>query len=388
MTLLVQALTAMAMLVPTVLAPVAAAELGVPAARIGVLVAFTYVSAIVSGLICDGLIARFGPVRVFECAVVLVAVGLASASGGHIALAFVLAALAGAAHGLVNPASSTVLLAASPPRYRSLIFSVKQTGVPLGAAVASLLIPALLQTMHWRQVVLVLGVASISMLAIVIPFRRFYDTDRNPQRKIRLTGIGRPIAAVTSHPELFRLAMISAVYSAVQMSLFTYLMLFLIVDLGYTLVVAGLVFSVAQGAGVLSRPVWGVIADRFEASRQLLGGLGIAMGLCGVAATLFTSATPAALIIAVCAIYGSSAIGWNGVYLAEIARLAPAGKVGMLTGGALLFTFTGAVTGPPLFGAILAFTGSYALGFGVFAVLPLLAGLRLAFSRPPVSGRA
>ena len=112
------------------------------------------------------------------------------------------------------------------------------------------------------------------------------------------------------------------------------------------------------------------------------------MGLCGVAAALFTSATPAALIIAVCAIYGASAIGWNGVYLAEIARLAPAGKVGMLTGGALLFTFTGAVAGPPLFGAILAFSGSYALGFGVFAVLPLLAGLRLAFSGPPISGKA
>jgi MFS family permease len=122
MAVVVQSLTSMAMLVPTVLAPVAAPELGVQASRIGVLVAFTYVSAIVSGLICDGLIARFGPVRVFEFAIVLVAVGLGSGYGGQFALAFVLAGLAGTAHGLVNPASSTILLIASPPRYRSLIF--------------------------------------------------------------------------------------------------------------------------------------------------------------------------------------------------------------------------------------------------------------------------
>jgi len=116
MALAVQSLTSMAMLVPTVLAPVAAAELGVQASRIGLLVAFNYLVAIVSGLICDALIARFGPVRVFEFAVVLVAVGLASGFGGNLAVVFVLGALVGAATGFVNPASSTILLQVSPPQ--------------------------------------------------------------------------------------------------------------------------------------------------------------------------------------------------------------------------------------------------------------------------------
>jgi cyanate permease len=54
----------------------------------------------------------------------------------------------------------------------------------------------------------------------------------------------------------------------------------------------------------------------------------------------------------------------------------------MLTGGALLFTFTGAVAGPPLFGLILGFTGSYSLSFAAFSILPLFAGLRLLRARP------
>ena len=386
MALAVQSLTSMAMLVPTVLAPVAAAELGLEASRIGILVAYTYFVAIVSGLVCDTLIARYGPVRVFEFTVVLVAVGLASGFGGNVAVVFVLGALAGAAHGLVNPASSTILLQASPPQYRSLIFSIKQTGVPLGSAIASVLIPALLQIMHWRQAVLVLGIASALALILVAPFRSTYDRDRNPRQRIRLSGIAAPIAEVVSRPELLRLALSSAVYSAVQMSLFSYLMLYLIVELGYTLVLAGLVFSVAQVMGIISRPAWGVVADRLQAPRQLLAGLGIVMGLCGLAAALFTPDSPVAAIVVLCAVYGASAVGWNGVYLAEVARIAPPGKVGVVTGGVMLFTFSGAVLGPPAFGAILGLTGSYALGFLFIALLPLIMGLRLAFPARAAGG--
>lgn len=379
MTLLVQSLTSMAIMTPTVLAPVAASELGVQASRIGLLVAWIYFVAIVTGLFCDTLIARYGPVRVLEFAVVAVSAGLVGGLGGNIVVTVLLATLAGAAHGLVNPSSSTILLRAAPPGYRSLVFSVKQTGVPLGSALASVLIPALLHFMHWHYAVTTLGVASAFALLAVAPFRPVYDRDLVPQQRLRLRDVGAPVAAIRSQPALFRLALTSAVYSSVQMSLFTYMMLYLIVELDYSLVKAGLVFSVAQAMGVVSRPVWGVVADRLNASRLLLSGLGVAMGLCGAAAAMFSPSLPLAVIVAVCAIYGASAIGWNGIYLAEVARLAPEGKVGLCTGGALMFTFSGALAGPPLFGAIVGVTGSYALGFAVFALPPLLAGLRLAF---------
>lgn len=386
MSIAVQSLASMAILVPTVLAPVAASELGVQASRIGILVAFMYCAAIVSGLICDTLIARFGPVRVFEYAVVLVAVGLASGFGGNLGVVFFLGALAGTAIGFVNPASSTILLRVSPPQYRSLIFSIKQTGVPLGSAIASVLIPALLQHLHWRDVLLVLGIGSAFVLAVVAPFRSTYDRDRNPRQRVRLSAIGAPIAEILSRHELLTLALTSAVYAAVQMSCFTYLMLYLIVELGYSLVLAGLVFSVAQVMGIIGRPIWGMVADRFQAPRQLLAGLGIAMGLCGLAAASFTPALPVAAIMAVCAVYGASAVGWNGVFLAEVARIAPPGKVGMVTGGVMLFNFSGAVLGPPAFGAVLGYSGSYALGFLCISLLPLVWGLRLALTRRAAGG--
>jgi len=80
-------------------------------------------------------------------------------------------------------------------------------------------------------------------------------------------------------------------------------------------------------------------------------------------------------------LYGASAVGWNGVFLAEVARSAPQGQVGTATGGTQFFTFGGAMAGPPVFTAIVSATGSYAWGFAFFALVPLVISLRLLAAR-------
>ena len=47
--------------------------------------------------------------------------------------------------------------------------------------------------------------------------------------------------------------------------------------------------------------------------------------------------------------FGATAIGWNGVQLAEVARHAPPGEAGAMTGATGFVTFSGVVVGPPLF---------------------------------------
>jgi MFS family permease len=71
----------------------------------------------------------------------------------------------------------------------------------------------------------------------------------------------------------------------------------------------------------------------------------------------------------------------EGVYLAEVARRAPEGQVGVATGGTQFFTFLGALAGPPLFAASVSATGEYGSGFAVFAVLPMLAAVLLLVRR-------
>lgn len=79
------------------------------------------------------------------------------------------------------------------------------------------------------------------------------------------------------------------------------------------------------------------------------------------------------LLLSVVALFGATAIGWNGVQLAELAREAPIGTAGAITGAAGFVTFAGVVVGPPLFALLAGITASYRIGFVTFAVVSLIA---------------
>ncbi len=380
MTLAVQALTAMALAVPAVLAPVAAGDFGEAPTAVGQWVGFSYMVAMFAGLASGTLVGHHGPVRVLQAAVLGVALGLAVGAGTQAALLLVCGALLGAAHGLVNPASSAILAVAAPARVRSMIFSIKQTGVPLGGAVAGTLVPVMLLWTSWQYAVLALALAAAAFIAMLVPFRRIYDRDRGLDQRMHLRRFTAPVAEVWSNRPILELALVSGVYSAVQMSFTTYLVSYLKLELAYSLVAAGLMFSAAQIAGVLGRVLWGAVADHVVEPRRVLAMLGLTMALCGVAAALFTVSWPFPAVLAVCVLYGATAVGWNGVFLAEVARLAPEGRVAIVTGGTQFFTFAGVLIGPPVFGAIAAATGSYSAGFVLIAALPLAAGVGLLAS--------
>jgi hypothetical protein len=78
------------------------------------------------------------------------------------------------------------------------------------------------------------------------------------------------------------------------------------------------------------------------------------------------------ILFPVLVIFGASAIGWNGVFLAQIARLAPAGQASVATGGTLCITFFGVVLGPPLFGVLAGVLKSYGASYGALGVFGLM----------------
>ena len=99
-------------------------------------------------------------------------------------------------------------------------------------------------------------------------------------------------------------------------------------------------------------------------------------------------------LFAVAALMTSTALGWQGVLLSEIARLSPPGMVGPATGGVLAFSSVGQVILPLTFSAILQMTGGYNLGFSIIAGPALAAGVALfvhglnAGRSPPQAGQA
>jgi MFS family permease len=149
-----------------------------------------------------------------------------------------------------------------------------------------------------------------------------------------------------------------------------------------TLVLAGLVMAVAQVASVIGRVIWGVLADRVLTRRAMLGLLGVGMGISALLALAAGPSWPAWLLFLYASVFGATAVGWNGVFLAEIARIAPQGRTSEATGGCLFFTFLGVVVTPPIFNAVLALAGSYPIAYAVFAVPALAVGISMLVRMP------
>ena len=367
-TLAIQSMTAMALLTLPAMAPRVAQALGTSVTYIGLYVAVAYIGAMVASLASGAAVGRYGSIRVSQACLLLCALGLALCAVPAVWAIALGAVLVGFGYGPITPASSHLLARTTPAHRMSLVFSIKQTGVPLGGALAGAIVPTLQLLAGWQQALLLVAVACIGCALVAQSLRAEFDADRNPARSMGLGNILEPVRLVLAQPPLRMLAGCSFIFSIAQLSLTTYLVTFLTDNLAYGLVAAGAVLSISQLGGVFGRVWWGYAADRWIGARRVLALLGSLMALAALATAFLRPDVPHALVVAVLFVFGASAIGWNGVYLAEVARQSAPGMAGVATAGTLAITFLGNVLGPPLFGGIASVFGSYRASFIALAI--------------------
>jgi MFS family permease len=367
-TLAIQAMVAMALLTLPAIAPKVADVVGISAVYIGLYIAVAYTGAMAASLASGTAVARYGSIRVSQVSLLICAAGLALCAVPSVPAMAVGAFLVGLGYGPITPASSHLLARTTPAHRMSLVFSVKQTGVPLGGALAGAIVPGLQAVTGWQAALLAVAAANVVCAVVAQPLRAEFDADRDPARRLGVGHLLEPVRLVLSVPALRMLAACSFLFSIAQLSLTTYLVTYLTDSLAYGLVAAGFVLSISQLGAVFGRVLWGYASDRWFGARRTLAGLAALMALSSLATAAFHPGWPGVFVIAVLFVFGASAIGWNGVYLAEVARQAPEGKAGVATGGTLFITFMGVVLGPPVFGAVSGLFGSYRGGFATLAI--------------------
>lgn len=375
--LFTQTLASVALSSAAVIAPVAAPQFGVAASAVGYFVAPVYIVGIGGGLLAAGLMRRYGALRLFQIGLLLLTAGLLLATTAKAFLLPLCVLCIGIPYGVINPLSAHVLSLRTPKRYMATIFSLKQTGVPLGSVLAGVTIPPLLLVMPWPMALSVIAAACLLWALALQPLRADYDADRNPEAPVRLGNVAAPVAVAWRNPKLRELSLASGTYSFGQVNLTTFLVSYYNLEIGMTLVAAGAVFAFAQLTGMAGRVFWGSVADRWVQPRVMLGMLGIAMAALQCIAATFSLSWPMVAITALSMLLGGTAIAWNGVHFAEVTRRAPSDQAGSANAGVQFYTFGGALLGPIVFSPLVSLTGSYALSFAITAVLPLIVGLRL-----------
>ncbi len=381
----IQIAVALAALALPSIAPVVARDLAVPTSMVGSYLSALYLGASVAALVGGGLVLRAGAIRLSQWGLVLCAVALVLALAASLPLVALAAVLLGLGYGPITPASSHVLARTASPRNMALTLSIKQTGVPAGMALAGIIVPPLAVAFGWRVALAIVAALCAAVALAAQPLRSDLDADRDRRARVSFAQLLAGLRLVATTPRLRTVAAVSFVYSGMQMCTTGFIVAYLADELGVSLVAAGLALTTASVCGVAARIAWGALADRWLTPHLTLALLGALMAAFSGAVALFTSAWPFAAMLVVLAALGATAIGWNGVYLAEVARVAPAGQAGLATGGCLFFTFVGVVVCPALFGWAQRASGSYAASFGAATVvcaavaLWLFAGRRADF---------
>jgi MFS family permease len=370
---------AMAVMTVPVLAPQIAADLQVEASSVGLYSSTVFVGAIVFTSVAGSVIGRHGSIRTTQFSMLLGAVGLAISLGGWIPALLAGAFAAGMGYGVATPAASHLLARTIAAENRGLVFSLKQTGVPIGGFLLGLTVPTIADQHGWPWGIAAVIAFLLLIMAVLQTLRPRFDGDRDPTRPIRPSETLAAIRMVWADGRLRPLAMSSFVYAMMQLSLFTFYVVVLVERGGLDPVTAGATFSIMHVGGIIGRPLLGWISDQILPARPLLALIGFAIFGCGLVLSTLDDTWPRPLLWAVSLGAGMIAAGWNGVYIGEIARVMPGDQVARATGGVSAFTFLGVAIGPAVFSGVVGITESYVAAFltvGTVALIPAMLLLR------------
>lgn len=370
-TLLVQVVSSFAAAAIPLLGPILTQRWNLPPESIG------YISATVSigicwCLACGGpMLDHHGPIRTLQLGLAAIGLGLIFLSQPVAVIGFFGALLVGLGLAPNNPAGSTMLMRTAPIRHRNLIFSIRQAGVPLGGAIAGVVVaPAVLGLGFTRAIWLIAAIVVLSLLAVQ-RFQKRLDAEKGPpnrawaRRFLSPSALLRAAAVIRTHPSLPLVTGIGVSFSIAQASVQAFTATYLVTN-GKDLAEAGIFISVLLAASTISRIVLGWLADKLGRSLLLLCLLALGAST-ALVLLVWSAGAPSWVLYGCVAFVGATSLGWNGIYMAELARLSPPALIGEVTSAANLFGFAGSVCGPLAFALIASGTGGFSWPYLVVA---------------------
>jgi MFS family permease len=388
-----QMVVAMSNIVLSTIAPKVAESLGVAPVLVGYHVGLTFGAAAVASVYGGIVVLRLGAARTTQVSMVSSVIGVALLALPHVGFIALGSLFVGTGMGFAAPAASYLLARHTSPERRNLLFSIKQTGVPLGGVIIALAAPVLAVTAGWRWSLAMIAAVGVATLLLAERARVAWDSDRRPAGSLKSAPFGG-VPLVWRQTTLRRVALAAVLFSSVQRILLSFTVIYLVAEGGYGLVEAGVMLSVAQVGGATSRIPWGWLADRLRSGLAVLTLICTIMIACSVALIFLEASWPKPLVYLLFFMLGASCLGWNGIVHAECVRLSPPGVISLAAGGMSFFVFGGVMMGPPVFtvmhGAIGSYSGTFwlmvAAAIGALGLLLLAQRRERRPSGAPMAG--
>jgi sugar phosphate permease len=345
-----------------VLAPALQREYDLDLTEVGLAIAAANAGSVFTllawGLLADRVGERF-----------VLGAGLAGCGAGLLVAAFapsfavlVLAlTLGGAAGASVNAASGRAVMSWFRKDERGFALGIRQTALPIGGLLAAVLLPPIEAAGGVRA-----GLIALAAGCLAAAIAGASGLREAPHEESELTDIGHPVR----DPRMWQLSIGSALVLAAQISILSFLILFLHAERGLSTAEAAAVFAVIQALGAAARILAGRWSDRLEARIAPLRKLALGLTVTLAAAAALLSA-PLGLLIPVFVAAGALSLSWNGLSFTAAAELAGRRRAGAALGFQQTALAITSAVAPPVFAAVVE-AGSWSLAYGLAAAMPVV----------------
>jgi len=359
---------------PAFLIPLLHLQRGLSLAEAGTLAAAPTLGLVLTLIAWGALADRIGERWVIAGGLALTALAAVGAlfAQGYLALGlfFLLGGMAAAS---TNAASGRVVVGWFPKHRRGLAMGIRQMAQPLGVTVSAVTIPGIASGYGIASAVsvpLVLTAVFAVLCALVIV---------NPPRAA--AAVEAPVAAagrapVAANPYrasgfLWRIHAVSALLVLPQFLLSIFGLVWLVAELHWNPLAAGVLVGVSQFIGAIGRIGVGVMSDRVGSRVRPLRWVAVSavvvmLLLATVDATHFAGAGIAFVIAT------AVTVADNGLAFTSVAEMAGSAWAGRALGAQNTAQFLAASAAGPLFGALIGLVG-YPLSFLLAAVAPAIA---------------
>lgn len=329
-------------------------EFNITTLEVGLITSSIFLGALTMFFFVGILVDRLGSGTAIRISFAFIALGslIALIAGSYIELIVGYYTI-GFGYGAITPATNSAVMEKYYPSH-STPMGIKQAGVPVGAALSSLVLPVIAFRLSLRYSFLAMLIVSLVLILFVGRSRRRKRTSRiNYRRQIR------GIFGVMLHDKpLVAISMTTAVLSWGQQTLMTYYVLFM-TSVGYEKYIAIILLFLIFAGAVFGRISWMRLGPRaFGGDR--IASMALISAIAGVLILAFPYLSVDVYASGVLAFFlGMNAVAWNSTYVTVISELAPTEKIGQYSGSSLMFLTFGTVIGAPVSGYIAYSTGSY-----------------------------
>ncbi len=348
------------------LLPIIREEFDLTRAQAGLYSTFYFLSAtavaIFSGRLIDILGTRKGLIfGVTGIAAVMMVVSQTPTYRFLLALAFV----CGVVFSVITPSVSRSIMHNAPAHRRAFSMGIAHSGGNSGGMVAAALLPLIATRFGWRPAIFTSALFAMAVAVVIV---RYYPAENNldvPEDGPAAPDAGflKSFGGLRGILRFLSVCAFGILLGCVMSSVGAHFALFLTEDFQLSPVRAGMGLAALQIGAVAGMSGWGLISDkvlhgnRHRALCCVAASISIVSLLMGVSAGRLPFPYATGLIIAF--VTGFICLGTMALFFTTITESVDINHSGMATGMALIFSRSGVIVGPPVFGKIADITGTY-----------------------------